>query len=44
MPTVAALIWKNMFMNPGNGLFASGFKAFGRSPIDWLRTTRCSRS
>jgi len=33
MPTVSALVWKNMFMNPENGLFAYlanglGFEAF----------------
>jgi sorbitol/mannitol transport system permease protein len=36
MPTVAALVWKNMFMNPVNGLFASLFKMVGLEPIDWL--------
>jgi sorbitol/mannitol transport system permease protein len=36
MPTVAALVWKNMFMNPVNGLFASLFKMLGLEPIDWL--------
>lgn len=36
MPTVAALIWKNMFMNPVNGLFAAIFRFFGLHPIDWL--------
>ncbi|MCY4542295.1 MAG: sugar ABC transporter permease [Rhodobacteraceae bacterium] len=36
MPTVNALLWKNMFMNPVYGLFAvvSGF--LGLEPIDWL--------
>jgi sorbitol/mannitol transport system permease protein len=41
MPTVSALIWKNMLMHPVNGLFASiargmGFEAidfFGRFPL-----------
>ncbi len=36
MPTVSALVWKNMFMNPVNGLFAHGFNALGLEPIDWL--------
>ncbi|MBX5024667.1 carbohydrate ABC transporter permease [Rhizobium lentis] len=36
MPTVAALVWKNMLMNPVNGLFAHLAKAFGLQPIDWL--------
>ncbi|MCA0204162.1 MAG: sugar ABC transporter permease [Proteobacteria bacterium] len=36
MPTVSALVWKNMFMNPVNGLFAHAFKAVGLEPVDWL--------
>ena len=36
MPTVAALVWKNMFMNPVNGLFAYLAKALGLQPYDWL--------
>ncbi len=36
MPTVAALIWKNMFMNPVNGLFAYAAKAVGLQPYDFL--------
>ena len=36
MPTVSALVWKNMFMNPVNGLFAYLFKLVGLQPIDWL--------
>ncbi|MBO6637588.1 MAG: sugar ABC transporter permease [Roseitalea sp.] len=36
MPTVSALVWKNMFMNPVNGLFAYLWKFFGLTPIDWL--------
>ena len=36
MPTVSALVWKNMFMNPVNGLFAHIWKFFGAQPIDWL--------
>lgn len=36
MPTVNALIWKNMMMNPIYGLFAVLSKAFGQEPIDWL--------
>ena len=36
MPTVNALLWKHMMMNPIYGVFAqiSGF--FGLTPIDWL--------
>ena len=37
MPPVAALIWKNMFMNPTNGLFAAASKALGLQPIAWLQ-------
>ncbi len=36
MPTVSALVWKNMFMNPVNGLFAYVAKAFGLQPFDFL--------
>ena len=36
MPPVAALVWKNMFMNPTNGLFAEAFKFFGLQPYDFL--------
>ncbi|MGV1908936.1 carbohydrate ABC transporter permease [Agrobacterium vitis] len=38
MPTVAALVWKNMLMNPVNGLFAFAFRAVGLEPLDWLST------
>jgi sorbitol/mannitol transport system permease protein len=36
MPTVSALVWKNMFMDPVNGLFAHLWKFFGATPIEWL--------
>lgn len=36
MPTVSALIWKNMFMNPVNGLFAQITGALGLPPFDFL--------
>lgn len=36
MPTVSALVWKNMFMNPVNGLFAHAAKFLGLAPIDFL--------
>lgn len=36
MPTVSALVWKNMFMNPVNGLFAHLAKALGMQPFDFL--------
>lgn len=36
MPTVNALIWKNMMMNPVYGIFAWISESFGLQPIDWL--------
>jgi len=36
MPTVSALVWKNMFMDPVNGLFAHLWKFFGFAPLEWL--------
>ncbi|MEJ8472769.1 carbohydrate ABC transporter permease [Roseibium algae] len=36
MPTVSALVWKNMFMDPVNGLFAHLWKVFGAQPLEWL--------
>jgi sorbitol/mannitol transport system permease protein len=36
MPPVAALIWKNMFFNPTNGLFAEALKFVGLPPYDFL--------
>ena len=36
MPTVSALVWKNMFMNPVSGLFAEASKAIGMAPFDFL--------
>ncbi|WP_269585850.1 carbohydrate ABC transporter permease [Roseibium sp. Sym1] len=36
MPTVSALVWKNMFMNPVSGLFAYMAKAVGLEPFDFL--------
>lgn len=36
MPTVSALVWKNMFMNPVSGLFAHAAKGFGLEPFDFL--------
>ena len=36
MPTVSALVWKNMFMDPVNGLFAYVWKFFGAAPVEWL--------
>ena len=36
MPTVSALVWKNMFMNPVNGILAWIWKSLGLQPVDWL--------
>jgi sorbitol/mannitol transport system permease protein len=36
MPTVSALIWKNMMMNPIYGILAVVWRFFGLQPIDWL--------
>jgi sorbitol/mannitol transport system permease protein len=36
MPTVSALIWKNMLMNPVSGLFAWAAHQFGLPPFDWF--------
>ena len=37
MPPVAASIWKNLFMHPQNGLFASVSNWFGTEPILFLQ-------
>jgi len=36
MPTVSALVWKNMLMNPVFGIFANMSMGLGLKPIDWL--------
>ena len=36
MPTVSALVWKNMMLNPVSGIFAYVFKFFGFEPVDWF--------
>jgi sorbitol/mannitol transport system permease protein len=36
MPTVNALLWKHMMMNPIYGVLAQVWKFFGATPIDWL--------
>ena len=38
MPPVAAMLWKNMFLNPVSGLFAEGFKAVGLVPYTFLES------
>ena len=36
MPTVSALVWKNMMMQPDNGLLAFLMRSVGLKPIDWF--------
>jgi sorbitol/mannitol transport system permease protein len=36
MPTVNALLWKHMMMNPVYGVFAQAAIALGMEPVDWL--------
>jgi sorbitol/mannitol transport system permease protein len=36
MPTVSALVWKNLLMHPVSGLFAWLSTLFGLTPIDWF--------
>lgn len=36
MPTVSALVWKNLLMNPVSGFFAWIAKSLGFAPIDWF--------
>jgi sorbitol/mannitol transport system permease protein len=36
MPTVSALVWKNLLMHPVSGLFAWIATLFGLTPIDWF--------
>jgi sorbitol/mannitol transport system permease protein len=36
MPTVSALVWKNMLMHPVSGLLAWLAKLVGLEPIDWF--------
>ncbi len=36
MPTVSGLVWKNMFMNPVNGIFGHIAKMFGATPVDFF--------
>lgn len=37
MPTVSALVWKNMLMDPNTGLFAALSKSLGFEAIQWLQ-------
>jgi len=36
MPTVSALVWKNLLMHPVNGLFGYLARVVGMQPIDWF--------
>jgi sorbitol/mannitol transport system permease protein len=36
IPTVNALLWKHMMMNPIYGVLAQVWKFFGATPVDWL--------
>ena len=36
MPTVSAVMWKNMLFNPAFGLISSTLAAFGGPRIDWM--------
>ncbi|MFH1806231.1 MAG: sugar ABC transporter permease [Pseudomonadota bacterium] len=36
MPTVNALVWKNLLMHPVSGMFAWIAASFGLQPIDWF--------
>ena len=38
MPTVAALVWKNMMMDPNYGVFAWIATRFGFAPVTWLQS------
>ncbi len=36
MPTVSALVWKNMMMHPQYGIFAWLWSSLGLKPVSWL--------
>lgn len=36
MPTVSALVWKNLMMNPDNGFLAFLMRSVGLKPVDWF--------
>ena len=42
MPTVSALVWKNMMMDPVNGIFAHLWRFFGAEPVAWLQDASLS--
>lgn len=36
MPTVSALVWKNLLMHPIYGVLSAAFRAVGLTPVDWF--------
>lgn len=36
MPTVSALVWKNLLLHPVSGVFAAIWRFFGAQPVDWF--------
>lgn len=36
MPTVNALVWKNLLLHPVSGVFAAIWTFFGAQPVDWF--------
>jgi sorbitol/mannitol transport system permease protein len=36
MPTVSALVWKNLLLHPVSGVFAAVWRFFGAQPVDWF--------
>ena len=42
MPTVSALVWKNMMMDPVNGIFSHLWRFFGAEPVAWLQDASLS--
>ena len=38
MPTVSALVWKNLMMHPVYGFLAHLWEDFGFNPVDWFAT------
>jgi sorbitol/mannitol transport system permease protein len=36
MPTVGALIWKNLLMHPVSGFLSWLWRLFGQTPVDWF--------
>ena len=38
MPTVSALVWKNLMMHPVYGFLAHAWRSVGLTPVDWFGT------